>query len=505
MRNNQRLPNGIMITKMQAAILAGVALTVMLIAVVTGLRVNGQMGFPLDDAWIHQTYARNFGQLGEWAYRPGELSAGSTAPLWTFLLSPGYWLGSPPAYGWTLAVSWLGFFSLGGLVETMMRLLTPAYRPKFPWAGVIILLEWHQVWAAVSGMETGWMATLDLLVFALILVNRPVGWFLAGVTTGLAVWLRPDSIALLGPLFFVGGLQGMEKKTSWRWLASALAGFAVLFAAYLLFNLRIGGAIWPNTLFAKQAEYQVMTHLGLGSRIANLFVQPLIGVGVTLLPGFGYGLWKAFRARTWAWLAMVLWWAGVTLIYALRLPVTYQHGRYLMPSMPIFILLGISGTWSFFAEPRAYRWIRKELLTLATTMIIGLVTLAFFGLGIQAYQRDTAVINSEMVATAHWIAENLSAEDVLAAHDIGAIGFYTENPIVDLAGLISPAVIPFIRDEDQLGAYMDAKRVDYLVTFPGWYTELNAQLPIVYQSTGEVSPELGGENMTVYAWSAQYP
>ena len=46
-------------------------------------------GFPLDDAWIHQTYARNLATLGEWSFVPGQPSAGSTAPLWSLLLSIG--------------------------------------------------------------------------------------------------------------------------------------------------------------------------------------------------------------------------------------------------------------------------------------------------------------------------------------------------------------------------------------------------------------------------------
>ena len=52
-------------------------------------------GFPLDDAWIHQTYARNLAAAGRWEYVPGATSAGSTAPLWTLLLAAGYLLHGP--------------------------------------------------------------------------------------------------------------------------------------------------------------------------------------------------------------------------------------------------------------------------------------------------------------------------------------------------------------------------------------------------------------------------
>src|SRR5512147_3207915 len=64
-----------------------------------------QIGFPLDDAWIHLTYARNLAEHGEWAFRLGERSAGSTAPLWTVLLSVGFLLGLGP-YVWTYLLGW---------------------------------------------------------------------------------------------------------------------------------------------------------------------------------------------------------------------------------------------------------------------------------------------------------------------------------------------------------------------------------------------------------------
>ncbi len=66
--------------------------------------VQGHAGFPLDDAWIHQVYARNLAQRGEFAFTPGEPSAGSTSPLWTIALSVGYLLELISACGHTSSV-----------------------------------------------------------------------------------------------------------------------------------------------------------------------------------------------------------------------------------------------------------------------------------------------------------------------------------------------------------------------------------------------------------------
>ena len=70
---------------------------------------NDSLGFPLDDSWIHQTYARSLAQTGRLAYGSARASAGSTSPLWTLLLSPGYVLPISP-FLWTYllgAASWL--------------------------------------------------------------------------------------------------------------------------------------------------------------------------------------------------------------------------------------------------------------------------------------------------------------------------------------------------------------------------------------------------------------
>jgi hypothetical protein len=105
-----------------------------------------------------------------------------------------------------------------------------------------------------------------------------------------------------------------------------------------------------------------------------------------------------------------------------------------------------------------------------------------------------------MVATAHWVARNTDQDALIAAHDIGALGYFAGRRLLDLAGLVSPEVIPFIRDEARLAAYLDERQADYLVTFPGWYPALVAGANPVYRSTGNASPAQGGENMVVYRW-----
>jgi hypothetical protein len=122
----------------------------------------------------------------------------------------------------------------------------------------------------------------------------------------------------------------------------------------------------------------------------------------------------------------------------------------------------------------------------------------FFLAGARTYAFDVAIIETEMVDTSKWIAENTPPGSLIAAHDIGALGFFGNRPILDLAGLVTPEVIPFIRDESLLDAYIHEKGADYLMTFPDWYPELVRGKALIYSSNGKYSPEAGGTNMQVF-------
>jgi hypothetical protein len=126
--------------------------------------------------------------------------------------------------------------------------------------------------------------------------------------------------------------------------------------------------------------------------------------------------------------------------------------------------------------------------------------LGFYVIGSVQYAQDVAIIDSEMVATAKWVAGNTPADALVAAHDIGAMGYYGQRDLVDLAGLISPEVIPFINDETRIRGFLDERGAAYLVTFPKWYPELVMGKPVLFQTKGTFAPEQGGENMAVYRW-----
>ena len=349
-------------------------------------------------------------------------------------------------------------------------------------------------------METILFALVILFFFLIIGAEKP-SWWGAGLLIGASVWVRPDGITLLGPGLFVLLLT----DSSWRERLikglKVVSGFMIFFIPYLIFNYSLSGSWWPNTFYAKQVEYAVMQQIPFLERYFSIIKLPMVGAGILLLPGFIFYTWQAVQEKNWPIIAAVIWWAGYSALYALRLPVTYQHGRYLIPAMPIYFIISLLGLSKILQKVKIEKPIQRVTSTiwLITT---GCVWLGFCIMGALTYSQDVAIIETEMVKTAQWVATHTEPKSIIAVHDIGAFGFFSQRDLVDLAGLISPDVIPFIRDEKKLAAYLDDKQVDYLVSFPEWYPDLVKRARLFYKTEGSFSPEAGGENMAVYRWQS---
>jgi hypothetical protein len=458
-------------------------------------RFTQGIGFPLDDSWIHQTYARNLAH-GEWAFRPGIPSAGSTSPLWALLLAVGFALRLSP-YIWTYLLGGLILFSLSLLCEWTVRKLVESYRPRFPWVGLFIAFEWHFAWAAMSGMET-LLHGLILTVVLVLLMTNSRRYLVMGLLTGLSVWVRPDGLTLIGPVLMTIFLSEKDAHDKLSTFTRYLMGFGSLFVFYLLFNLALADTPMPNTFYAKQAEYaEVMRSTSILLTLRNVLLQLLVGPSLVLLPGvIGWGI-KATREKLWGSLSALVWALGYFVLYASRLPM-YQHGRYIMPAMPIFFLLGLL-TFAEFDKNKLfkrYHWIGQFVWGASAVLLV----IAFIFLGARSYAQDVAVIETEMVVTAKWAAENLPPEAIIAAHDIGALGYFDNHELIDLAGLVTPDVIPFIRDEPRLAEYLDEKGVNYLIAFPNFYPVLTENVESVFTTESEITLTFNQTNMTIYRW-----
>ena len=448
----------------------------------------GGWGFPLDDSWIHQTYGRNLAQNGEWAFIPGQPSAASTSPLYTVLLAIGYLLRIPYLF-WAHLLGTLALTITASLGARMAKYALPESKNAGWWVGLMIVFSWHLIWAAASGMETMLFSMLTIVLIYLawretdenrIHETQPllIRGAIFGIATALATLARPDGVLLGGIaalLLLIARPQGSLMKVIIYGIGAAI-GFALALSPYLWLNWQLTESLLPNTANAKFEQHAILIEqLSYLTRYRNLSLSILAGGQILLIPGIVAYIWLKLRGdnilKGLFFLLPVFWGLAHIALYAARLPAAYQHGRYVMPTLPAFIFTGVIGTIWLIQQNRKTRQetpiaMIKRLAVQVLAISAGAVTLAFLPSGISAYANDVEVINTEMVASAEYIKDNIPPDELMAIHDIGAVGYFASRDMIDIAGLVTPEIIPFVADEEELWEYMEANGAQYLMAFP---------------------------------------
>jgi hypothetical protein len=358
--------------------------------------------------------------------------------------------------------------------------------------------------------------------------DRPALAFRRGLTLGIvgaALYLtRPDGlgpVALTGLAVLLawpyGGRRGRSLYLAWA--GGVAVAWLIGVAPYLALNYHVSGDLLPGTASAKQAEYaHLRQEWSLPERYGLMFLPLIAGGLILLVPGviasvYGF-VRRARQERVVLLFLLPLGWAALDLsAYAIRLPANYQHGRYVMPILPPLLLYGVGGTMMLVKKRRRRLVQRVVLGSLPLSAVV--VTAVFWGIGARQYGRDVRIINTEMVATAKWVKANVPADDLLAVHDIGALGYFAPRPIFDLAGLVSPEVVPIIRDDPALMQMMCERGVRYLMVMPdqrpaaaidprlgtAWEHDSASGGDVIqpiFQTHAPYAPAEGGDNMMVY-------
>ncbi|MDX2159771.1 MAG: hypothetical protein SF162_00460 [bacterium] len=476
--------------------------------------------FPLDDSWIHQTYGRNLAQHGEWAFVRGQASAASTSPLYTLVLALGYVLVVPFGVDFRVWTHGLGALALGVTAVLAARLAyrMTEHRSAALLIGGAVAACWHLIWAAGSGMETAIFAMLTLAAVETAASARKgtvIGGSVFGMVAALLFLTRPEGIllaALCGAAVLVRLVRArVSAARVVMYLGSAAVTFLVLVTPYLTFNLMVTGGLLPSTAAAKRSQAAALFGLPYVERVSRMILPLLAGGQFLLIPGVVGFIVTTARQTTQRsasqrdektevrWL-LIAWGFGLIALYAAWLPLDMQHGRYVMPALPALITAGGVGTLELVRAVRRSALARPVVTTL--WLAAAVLTLVFtFTLGLQAYQRDVAIIDGDMVAGAHWLRDNLPADQVLAIHDIGAVGYFAPRPLIDIGGLITPEIVPIIRDGDAVWAYLEAQGAAYLMAYSYQTPNENPDDPRLcplFVNDNPVTQAAGGSRLTIY-------
>ncbi len=452
--------------------------------------LTGTFGFPLDDPWIHLQFARNLHDYGSYSYYKNEMvTAGSTSPLYTFLLAVGFFFTSNEF----VLSYFFGILFLLAAGVVFFKIVQSAYgehRFAPAVATAALLFEPRLQWAALSGMETTLFVFMLLLVFSSYRAKRPV---LLGVSSGLLIWTRPEALLfifiiavdLLYNAYWVRTAASKlvkkvasDKLPSFVWLRKPLIILAVIALAYVGMNLTLSGSFFPNTFAAKIKYYSGGAVPAFPKEFARFIAGGnMIVTALAALLGLLSLLIHVAKRQKQDTLISVLWIAGMFAAYWKNLPYLIQEGRYMMPVLPFLFLLALEGIRLLLS---LLKKIVRVLHRQESAVAIAVVLLFIAGLNgawtwesRTSYAESCKYITDRQVTTAHWIHEHLPEGAVVGTHDIGAIGYYSGRRIADMVGLVSPAMIESIGSLDKLQQFLIEQKVTHIAVLRNWFEVTN--------------------------------
>lgn len=408
----------------------------------------------IDDSFITFRYARNILEGNGFVYNPGERVLGTTTPLYTLSMVA---LGALSG-GSDVPFPWLAL-GLNAIADALTCLLLwrLGSRLGLRYAGLFAAAAWalapFSVTFAIGGLETSLYVLLLTATASAYLEQRRTA---AALLAALAVLTRPDALILVGPLVVDRLWRALRRDEPLQ--TAELAALFLPVLAWVTFATLYFGSPIPHSVSAKTAAYQLPPKAGLVRLLqhyATLFHQHyfLGGAGIAVgLVGFTFleiigavYAWKrAPRLR--AWLLYPLLYLGV---FAAASPLIFRW--YLTPPLPALFLLVLAGAERLLGgllreSCTAIRWRQWTALLLA----LPLLSLAnAWALqpdhGPERPAPEMAYIQLELLyrQAADRVAPQLQPGDVLAAGDVGVLGYYTGAHILDTVGLNSPQTLKY--------------------------------------------------------------
>jgi len=475
----------------------------MLCAVPLWVALSLRTGLPYDDHFITFTYARNLAQGHGFVYNGGEPYLGTTTPLLTLLLALLSLL--LPGVGIPLIAIWLGG-ALWSAAAVLAFLI--GRRLAGPLAGLLMaaLLMSIGVFPYVLSAEYPLMLVCSLAALSCVLSHR---FWLAGVAFGLAFLARGDA-AILAAL---AGLALLMRDRRIPW--ALVFGFVLVVLPWFIYALVVFGNPLPATLAVKRAHRAVgaWSHLYIGFlrwlQASGFWFQVwLAGLVVLSLITF---IWSFVRRQVWA-AVVVLWgvaYAGAYL--ALDVPFYFSYSLPLLASLALGAGLGLAYLAGAQAQPglTSLGLAGRPRPTRALVFLLAAVLLLAGGsqvAGATASLGHVRVKQAGYVAAGRWLAEHTPPGSTAGLFEVGLVGYYSERPIVDFLGLVTPGVESYLVEHDYAGM-MEAYHPDFYIRnpdFDGWQMTTDILGSDYFQrhyAPAAETPRDGSSPLVIYRWT----
>lgn len=416
-----------------------------------GAMVFAIRGYFIDDTFIHLQYAKHIRAGLGMVFNAGENVPGTTSPAWSALL------GVLPLFGTDLLTASRAASALFG-VASLVVFAAVASRliGRRPEAAAAIVAWGVNAWMArwtPTGMES---SLAVLLVLSGLWAGLAGGGTLSGARRasvgalwGLAALVRPEAgllvVLAIGFLLLLGDGTAAGRLLAARLRHAAPAALAALavVAPYALYAGMAYGTLLPGTLAAKSAAGSDLGVAAVRLLQSAQVILAVVAVETACLVILAPRLRGLFAERAAPLhLAALAWCAAVPLVYAVRgVPVI---SRYLLPLLPFLVLYG----WRALAGWRSARSgpYPRLVFGVAVAAALGINALVFLQRVVPHARDFTEGMHATLIPWGKWLGEHAPKDALVATPDIGAIGYYSDRRVLDLGGLVSPAIVPVMRE-----------------------------------------------------------
>jgi hypothetical protein len=418
-----------------------------------------------DDSFISMTFARNLAEHGKLSFDGITWSTGATSPLHVSVMALLLKLGVPPI----TADVYLGVVSHAFLAVGVYLLAWSILRNRAAGliAAVLISFNNYAAMDAGNGLETSMFMALIAFAMASYFLGKSPGWRLTtGILTALCVLTRPEG-AFLIPSFLVFRWIEREKteplavyvKDAILLAAPATAAFGAYQLYALIVSGHLGGTANAKLQFFQENRSPLIDRFGVAGDRMGLFVGPIVA---TICLAF-----LAERRRE--FILFAIFWIPVLMLYIITFPGGLDHYfyRYEHPVLPLLAVVAASGVMQAVAWAMRNGVVQKAVVV----GVLGVAALATE----QHYERWRIIIYSQasfetrtqLATMAQDLNTIVAPNEVLATHDIGAVGYYADYQVLDMVGLVNPEVEPYQKDR-RIKEYLELARPDYILIFPDW-------------------------------------
>ncbi|MFZ5981899.1 MAG: hypothetical protein ACOYVF_14860 [Candidatus Zixiibacteriota bacterium] len=418
-------------------------------AVIARLVFNYLTGFIADDAFITFRYAENLAAGKGFVYNIGDKVLGTSTPFFTLLLAFFAGLRILPV----TAALFISLVSSGLTASVLYRFAQSLRFRQFAAVPAQVYILWpRSIPADTCGMETA-LFTL-LVTSAFYFQHRQFRLYAIGMAT-LATVTRPEGFGLL---LLLGLYNIFRDRHNWK---AYLITPSIIIIPWIALSWLYFGSPIPNTIPAKLALY---------SRFGT---EPLFD-RLSLLLGFhiyyGY-IMLAAAVIGGRWLYKKQYFGGLEIFWMLAMTAFYLFGRthlffwYMAPVFPIYILFA-AAVIPFSIDRINCPAHRCVTYSRVVSVLIILILLAGNYLPTKNHHETQQTLEGVHRQVGYYLYVHADQNDLVAAEDIGYIGYFSQRKILDRDGLVSPEAVPYNRD----GRYRDLildKKPDWVVLSNG--------------------------------------